>query len=104
MKIYEEREVTGKHSFLKERTCDLCGKKADKDKGYLSTSSWGAEIFEINETEIKMMVRQTKGSNYPEGGSGTEYEIDLCPDCFKNRLVPWLKSQGANIEEKEWEW
>jgi len=49
-------------------------------------------------------MKQKEGSNYPEGGTGTEYEIDLCPKCFKERLVPWLKSEGAAIEEKEWDW
>ena len=49
-------------------------------------------------------VRQRQGVSYPEGGSGTEIEVDLCPTCFKEKLVPWLRSQGATIEEKEWEW
>jgi len=58
----------------------------------------------VNETEVSVTVKQKEGESYPDGGSGTEYEIDLCPDCFKNRLVPWLKSEGANIGEMEWDW
>ena len=40
--------------------------------------------------EIKVIIRHREGLNYPEGGSGIEINIDLCPDCVKNKLIPWL--------------
>jgi len=79
------------------RKCDLCGKES-------TTHNWGGDIWEINETELKVTVRQKGGDNYPEGGVGEEYEIDICPECFVNRLVPWLKSEGADIKPVEWDW
>jgi RNA polymerase subunit RPABC4/transcription elongation factor Spt4 len=82
---------------LVNRSCDLCGRQA-------KANEWGDSIFDADETEIAVSVRQREGKNYPEGGYGTKYEIDLCPDCFKKRLVPWLQSQGADIEEKDWDW
>lgn len=99
MKSYETKTTTETitRKSLIRRSCDLCGKEAKNDE-------WAAGIYEVNETEIEILVRQKEGVNYPEGGSGTSYEIDLCPDCFKNRLVPWLKSQGASIEEQEWDY
>jgi hypothetical protein len=81
--------------YLVKRSCDLCGRAAKNE-------DWGAGSYEVNETEIEISIKQREGSSYPESGSGTEYEIDLCPDCFKGRLVPWLREQGAKIEEKEW--
>jgi hypothetical protein len=98
MKIYEKRtHPSHEYDALVERSCDLCGKKA-------KTDNWDASRYDINETEISVKIKQKEGSNYPEGGNGTEYEIDLCPDCFKDKLVPWLRSQGAAVEEKEWDW
>ena len=98
MKIYEKRPVPATtRTVLIKRKCDLCGTES-KD------SDWEAGIYKVNETEIKIIIKQKDGSNYPEGGSGTEYEIDICPACFKDRLVPWLESQGADIEEQEWDW
>lgn len=100
MKIYEKRtrpETT--YDALLERSCDLCGKKTKK-----SNNDWSDGCYEINETEITVVVKQKEGEVYPEGGSGTEYEIDLCPDCFKDRLIPWLNGQGANLKEKDWDW
>ncbi len=99
MKIYDERVIPErKEKYLKTRKCDLCGIAA---KG----AEWeGRSYYEVKETEIEIVIRQKEGSSYPEGGSGTKYEVDLCPDCFKNKLIPWLRSQNANIQKEEWDW
>lgn len=97
-KIYEEYIIPEKKSKrLVCHQCDLCGLKSN-------SYDWETGIYEINETEISIRIKQKEGKSYPEGGSGYEYEIDLCPNCFKNRLVPWLKSEGAYIEQKCWDW
>ena len=97
MKTYEKKTETVEREVLVGRKCDLCGKEA-------KCSSWDAGRWEVSETEIKTIVRQKEGKSYPDGGWGTEYEIDLCPDCFKNRLITWLKSEGATIVEHKWDW
>ena len=98
MKIYETKPVPATtREILVKRKCDLCGVESKK-------SDWGAGVYEINETEIKITIKRQAGSNFPECGRVEEYETDLCPDCFKSRLVPWLRSQGANIEEQELDW
>lgn len=91
----ELKEVKTKHIKI---TCDICKREAKK-------GSWNeGGVYEINETEIEVTVRQKEGTNYPEGGQGFEMVVDLCPVCFKEKLVPWLESQGAVIEEKPWDW
>ena len=98
MKIHEKRiQPAYEFDALISRKCDICGKVA-------KTHDWDRGYYEVNETEISVKVRQNEGHNFPEGGSGTEYDIDLCPDCFKDKLVPWLKSQNPNIQEKDWDW
>lgn len=90
MKTYEEVKVTEKvkrHIFT---TCDLCG---GTTKG-----NWGGG-FEVHEVEVRIK----EGDTYPEFGSGTEIEYDICPTCFKDKLIPWLESQGAETREREWE-
>ena len=77
--------------------CDLCEAIADGD-------DWADGEYRINETEIKVIIKQEEGSSYPEGGSGTAFEIDMCPNCFKNVLIPFLIEKGADIKEKEWDW
>jgi len=99
MKVYDEK-IIPKHKckYLKLRKCDLCGTESKNEE-------WGdGGSYDVNETEITVEIRQKEGHSYPEGGSGTKYEIDLCPNCFKNKLIPWLRSQNANIEKEEWDW
>jgi hypothetical protein len=69
-------------------TCDICGAKI-WEPGY-----------EVNEVE----VRHKTGANYPEGGSGEETSVDICGECFDKKLLPWLRSQGAEPRTEDWEW
>ena len=86
-----EREV------LVETKCDLCGAVA-------KNGDWEKSTYEVNEVEVSVTVRQKDGSNYPDGGWGTELVVDICPKCFKETLIPFLREKGANIEEREWDW
>ena len=99
MKKFVKKTVTSEITVCEEQCCDLCGTKASKPDHL-----WQGGTYDIDETEIEVTVRQKEGSSYPEGGVGTEIIIDLCPACFKNRLVPGLRSQGAKIEERDWDW
>ena len=71
------------------KTCDICNKKIKDSDGYTS-----------NEVEI----RYERSSGTPDGGETKTTEIDMCVNCFENKLIPWLKSYGAapRIRESEW--
>lgn len=69
-------------------TCDLCGK---------DTRNYEEYAFE----EVKVSCRT--GRRYPDCGWGTDLEADMCADCFKDKLVPWLKEQGAAVREEKWD-
>ena len=97
VKRYEKQTKQVVHEVLVERKCDLCGRTA-------KTDDWEAGCYTVDETDIMVTILQKDGKEYPEGGSGTRIEVDLCPDCFKDRLVPWLRSEGAAIEPIEWSW
>jgi len=75
-------------TFVDFVTCDLCGEKVIK-KGY-----------DVDEVEIRHKV----GYIYPDGGSVTEASVDMCGKCFDERLVPWLRSKGAEPHSNEWDW
>lgn len=97
MKVYKEVIIPAiKRTECTHRLCDICGAKG-KD------GDWTGGTYAVDETEISIKVTQKEGNSYPEGGSGTEYDIDLCPKCFKNKLIPWLRSQGAHVQEIEWD-
>lgn len=92
-KIQPERIIDKVESV----TCDLCGATA-KNEG------WQSSQWEINETEIEIRVRHKDGSSYPEGGWGTKYQVDICPDCFTEKLIPWFESQGCKAKREDWDW
>lgn len=70
--------------------CDLCGVQIDS----------GAVNYGVDEVEV---LHKT-GKSYPEGGSGTTASVDMCGKCFDEKLVPWLRSQGAEVRTDEWYW
>ena len=97
MRHYIEKTEPARTITVHDKTtCDLCGKAALR-------GDWERSYYEVNDTEIEVKIRQKDGVSYPEGGYGTEYEIDMCPECFKTKLIPWLESQGCTAKRKEWE-
>ncbi len=97
MREYTETEELVKNKMLVGIKCDLCGKNA-------KTENWDSSSYEINETTIKITIKQKDGTTYPEGGWGTEYSVDMCPSCFKDKLIPWLESQGCEAKRQDWDW
>lgn len=93
MKKYEEKIIPAStHKALVETQCDLCGKT--------TKTEWKAGCFD----SCEVAVRYKTGSSYPEGGSGEQTTVDICPDCFTSKLIPWVQSQGGEPTTKEWEW
>lgn len=82
-----------------EATCELCGAKAVSASGS-GENDWSRQQYRVHDTTV--VCRD--GTSYPDGGSGSEIVVDLCHECFRNKLVPWLEGQGAEIREKEWDW
>lgn len=76
--------------------CDVCGCDVNRD--------WnGRSSYEFDDVEVEITVKRREGESYPEGAWGTEVVIDICPDCFVKKLVPWVESHGhAKIETTEW--
>jgi len=86
MKIYKTIPET-KAEQLESTTCDLCG-----DISYCQ-SPWasGCSIF-------KASIKMTDGQEWEDRGCDTEISYDVCPDCFKNKLVPWFDSYNVAKE------
>lgn len=82
-------------------TCDLCGKEAPGLRH--GDSEWTTEHYAIEETRVEVTVRRRQGSSFPEGAWGKAWSVDICPTCFKAKLVPWLISQGAAIREEDFD-
>lgn len=90
----ETRPRTGTFEVIVARICDMCGLK-------VPGPDWAhVNSYDVKETTVLMRT----GYNCPDGGSGTKTNIDLCPECFEKKLIPWLQSQGVQIRPEEWDW
>jgi RNA polymerase subunit RPABC4/transcription elongation factor Spt4 len=95
MKKYEKKIIPQKEiEVVSGISCDLCGKEGFQE-------GWQESYYVIDEPEISVSVRQKEGRNYPDGGWFEEVNIDICPQCFKNTLIPFLKEKGVKIEKNE---
>jgi hypothetical protein len=98
MKIYGMQVIPArKEKKLVLRKCDLCGRES-------KYADWSTGNYEVDETEIAITIVHKKGESYPEASFGKTMDIDLCPVCFKDKLIPWLKEEGATINEEEWDY
>lgn len=80
MKVYrvETKEIT----VLDGLVCDLCQRKT---KGY----DWRTKNGNMVGTRNNLFSVAWKA----------EIEIDICPTCFIEKLIPWAESQGAIIDK-----
>lgn len=75
-------------------TCDLCGAETD------DAECWppGSGYYSVN----KVIIEWKTGELYPETRRGKTFMVDMCPKCFREKLVPWVESQRAKVREKDW--
>jgi len=81
--------------YIAELRCDICGRKAPKPGG---DHPWKEEIYDIHDVDVKLR----EGDQYPDSGSGEETSFDICPKCFKERLIPALFAMGAQPRKVDW--
>jgi hypothetical protein len=92
MRVFRSITVPKQQRDIYDYTvCDIC-----KDE---SNEEW-APGFSAFESTVEI----SDGESFPEGGSGTSIKYDICPKCFKEKLIPWLESQGAETKVNEWDW
>lgn len=95
MEIYRDVEVPATTTKkLEAVVCDLCGQRGEGGDWPRTSGN------DDQETEIYLKV----GWSCPDGGSYEVTTLDMCPDCFRDRLVPWLNSQGAKVRTEDRDW
>lgn len=67
-----------------EKTCDICGARSHME-------NWGNGI----DTELLTTVELRRRPLTETGPAALNTTFDICPDCFEDRLIPWLGSLGA---------
>lgn len=94
MKLFVDREVTQK--YLQKIFCDICKAETNHYK------EWKMDDYGYQKAEIKIVYDESAGDQY--GGYGSRIEVDLCPQCFKSKLIPFLEQNGVKVTETEYDW
>lgn len=77
--------------------CDLCGGASHTPEDW---ADWRSDDPNTEEPEVCMR----SGNVWPEGGMGKTTSFDICPACFEDKLIPWLKEQGAEPTITDWDY
>lgn len=102
MEITEEKQYT--RTVVKATVCDMCKTEykdiTDRHPDVDYDALLGYDHGNVEDSiTIEREIRSW--SSYPEGGGDNTFqEIHICPKCWTDRMLPWLKSQGVNINEK----
>lgn len=97
MKTFRTREIPARtEQEIDTITCDLCGRIAPR-RSVLGV--WGENSYEVAEVKVEM----TTGEAFPDSSSTKTLAFDICPQCFKHRLMAWMETQGAAPTEREHE-
>ncbi len=71
--------------------CDICGEKSYGDNGWNPGDENVVEEASIRYNKVE--------KDYGEGGGLKHIHwADICPSCFRWKLIPWLKRQGTKVE------
>jgi hypothetical protein len=91
MKVMKTVTVPAKtETKLDYMQCELCENRSH-------TEDWSPRVFEIREPTVTFR----EGTDFPEGSSATTIHLDICPECFKTKLIPWFEAQGGSTRETE---
>lgn len=73
-------------------SCDFCGRRRDEAPGEgKQPIEWGTHP-DVKNTQVMLE------EGYFFNSAATEIQrttFDICPDCFKSKLIPWMESQGV---------
>lgn len=86
MRTYEEKTVQKTERILTSLRCDICGQEAKR---------LGVDCFtwELDYRDYDITVQSRILYRY-DHDSEIEHDFDICPECFQNKLVPFIRSQS----------
>ncbi len=95
-----EQNVTRTEIKTEFVICDLCGLKDEKAGEYQLKTNWKSVGYE-DKCTTKISLEEY--ASFPDGDTwGKVIGFHICADCFRNKLIPWMKSQGATLTEQEY--
>jgi hypothetical protein len=92
MKTYRKVQVNFEREEVDKVFCDICKEDLDKQRRKTNKSYYFR-------SEVEMGFEE--GTVYPDNGCTDHQAFDLCGECWKTKLVPWMATFGAKPQEEE---
>jgi hypothetical protein len=83
--------------IVKHVTCDMCGEEFPQARPGYFYVEWGNIFDSVGSTGI--MIEDFTEDGYEDGYQTRYYHV--CPTCFRDRVEPWLQSEGLTPTIKE---
>ena len=85
------------HEIVASTMCDLCGSQTPGEAWKLGLAGDESEI-------VEMSFCEEWNAEYNGGGDRTDTVFDICPVCWRSKIMPWMLAQGAQprIEKSDW--
>ena len=93
MRKFKRVEKTYLERQLDILECDICHDRFDS----LNWDEPKGSDFDVDTTVECKRGYSAWGDAWGEGIS-----FDICPTCFKEKLVPWVESHGSKVTEWDW--
>jgi len=70
------------------KICDICSTYAFFD-------NWDTKSGNNSEITIEALI----GNSYPEADTRNGYAVDICPECFADKVKPAIEALGVKFKE-----
>lgn len=93
MRTYKTETVTREEKVVDVFSCDLCGRASP------TSYDWSPH----GDCELSTCIElrdTTSATAYPEW-TGTVTKADVCPGCFKEKIIPALEAIGLKFRTRD---
>lgn len=92
MREYAKVSETVEKTKCVKMTCDICKRQS------AFPSSWSnATGYDVCDVDVKI----EQGSHYPGDYETTTFFYDICPNCWWEKLGPFIKSFGCEAPQRK---
>jgi hypothetical protein len=94
-RVTEKEARTETVTKIVSLTCDVCGRPHPSPS---QENDWGEDYYRAR----KVLVLLKEVDEFPgEPEMGQQWEVDMCPECFLKKLLPWVRAFGHSKVEPE---
>ncbi len=96
MKVTEKYEYKGTSERVAYLKCDFCGKES-KNANH-DENPWETDGLDTD----SVTIQHKQGNYWGNDGDSNTLDADMCPSCFRAKLLPWLRANAVGKLDYEY--